>query len=158
MANNTYESSNISVQWFDIDLSTGWGEDTFLTIEPLGARVEAKFGAEGSVSPNKLANKGATISLTLAQTADANKKIADIWAAQEVIGAPINVSPFQVIDRTGDSAHFVALNAFLTEVPGHSFAATSGEKTWVWVCESYIETSDPSTVTSALRDYLTILD
>jgi len=158
MANNTYESSNISVSWYDVDLSTGWGEDTFLTIEPLGARVEAKFGADSSVTPVKMANKGATISLTLAQTADANKKIANIWAAQDAKGGEVVISPFQVIDRSGDSAHFVALNAFLTEVPGHSFAASSGEKTWVWVCESYIETSDPSTVTSALRDYLSITD
>lgn len=154
MANKQYESGSIVVTWNKIDLSTGWAEDTFLTVEPLTERVTLTFGADGTMTPSKMANKGATITLTLQQTADANKRIADIWAAQDVIGAPIPVSPFSIIDESGDSAHFVALNAVLSEVPGHSFGNAVGEKAWVWVCESYIETSDPSTVTSALRDYL----
>ena len=106
------------------------------------------------MAPSKMANRGATISLTLKQTSDTNKKVAAISAAQDIIGAEIPVAPFTVIDEVGDSTHFVALNAVLTSKPGHSFAAEAGEKTWVWTCESYIETADPSTVTEALSTYI----
>ena len=156
MANRTYEPGSVRISWNGIDLSTGWGEDTFLTIEPLSERVQYIFGADGITTPVKMSNKGATISLTLTQTAEANKDIANVWAAQEVIGAPVQIGAFVVEDLVGDSAHFVTLNAGLSEVPGHSFATSPSEKTWVWVCETYIETSDPSTITSALDQYTNI--
>lgn len=156
MANNTYESASVIVNWNGVDLSEGWAEDTFLTIEPLTERVGTTFGADGSMTPSKMANKGATITLTLAQTAQTNKDIAAIWKAQEILGAQIPVGPFTVIDQVGDSAHFVALNAVLTEVPGHSFANAVGEKAWVWVCESYFETDDQDAITQALQDYIRV--
>ena len=149
-----YEAGQVTVSWYDIDLSSGWAEDTFLTIEPLSAQVETTFGADGQMCPSKMSNKGATITLTLQQTADANKAIADRMQTQDEIGGIIPVAPFKVVDEVGDSAHFVALNAILTEKPGHSFGNTSGEKAWVWVCESYIETKDPATVTEALDKFL----
>lgn len=152
--NKTYESGSIIVNWDILDLSSGWADDTFLTIEPLNERVGTTFGADGAMTPSKMSNKGATITLTLKQTAQTNKDIASIWAEQEIIGADIIVSPFSIIDPLGDSVSFVALNAILTEVPGISFANAAGERAWVWVCESYLEADDPSIITQALQDYL----
>ena len=154
MANKAYESGNITVNWNGIDLSNGWAEDTFLTIEPLTERVTTTFGADGSMTASRMANKGANITLTLQQTAETNQKIAAVSAAQDVIGSDLPISAFGIVDNSGDSAHFVALNAILTEVPTHTFGNAVGEKSWVWTCESYINTDDPSTVTSALESYI----
>ena len=154
MANRQYEAGSVTVNWFGVDLSDGWAEDTFLTVEPLTERITTTFGADGSMTPSKMANKGATITLTVQQTADINLRLSAISAAQEVIGAEIPISNFVVIDETGGTNHFVALNAVLTEVPTHTYGNASGEKSWVWVCETYINADDPTSITSALDTYL----
>jgi len=152
----TYESGNVTVTWFTEDLSSGWAEDTFLTIEPLEARNSTTFGADGQMAVSKMANRGATITMTFQQTAQVNKNLANIYAVQDKIGGAIPFAPFTVIDNTGGSTHFVALNAVLTEVPTQTFGNTIGEKTWVWVCESYLQAEDPATITAALSEYLNI--
>lgn len=153
----SYESSNVTVSWAGEDLSKGWAEDTFLTIEPLSVRNEVTFGADGAAAYSKMANRGATITMTFQQTAPVNKKIAQIAAIQDKVGGLLKIAEFKVIDNTGDSIHFLALNAVLTEVAGNDFGNTIGEKTWVWVCESYLVSEDPATITAALDEYLSFL-
>ena len=149
-----YESGAIEITWNGVDLAKGLAEDSFLTIEPLADRVTATFSADGPMAISKSANKGATISLTLQQTSETNKDIAKIAAIQDVIGAAIPVSPFTVIDPTGDSAHFVALNAILSTTSSQEFGNAVGEKSWTWICESYLQAEDPATITSALASYV----
>ena len=156
MANKTYESGSVLANWLGINCSQGWAEDTFLTVEPLVERTSATFGADGQMTPSKMANNGATITLTVMQTADVNLEIAAVWAEQQKKGVPVFLAPFEVLDVVGGSSHFVALNAMLTEVPGHSYGNAVGEKSWVWVCESYLETDDPSILISSLQEYLNI--
>lgn len=149
-----YESGNVKVTWNGENLSEGWAADAFLEIEPLSARNEMEFGCDGQMAPSKMANRGATIKMTFQQTAPINKKLAKIASLQDKLGGKIPFSPFTVEDTTGDSAHFVALEAMLTELAGHSFGAKAGTKTWVWVCESYFETDNPLDVFAALTDFL----
>lgn len=148
-----YEAGNVTCIWNDLDLSKGWAEDTFLTIEPLSERITTTFGANGEMAVSKMANRGATITMTFQQTAPVNKKIAQIAAIQDKIGGLIQFSPFEVIDKTGDSIHFLALNAILSEVASNEFGNTAGEKTWVWVCENYLQAEDPATISAALQEY-----
>lgn len=157
MALPSYEARNVTVSWAGEDLSKGWAEDTFLTIEPLGARQEVTFGADGGAAYSKMSNRGATITMTFQQTAPVNKKIAQIAAIQDKVGAALKIAEFKVIDNTGDSVHFLALNAVLTEVASNEFGNTIGEKTWVWICESYLVAEDPATITAALDQYLGFL-
>jgi hypothetical protein len=149
-----YESGAVTVTWNGLDLSSGWAEDTFLEIAPLSDRITATPGADGRFGYSKMANKGATITMTFQQTAPVNKKIAQIAAAQDALGGALQFSPFTVIDETGDSVHFLALNAVLTQVPTTTFGNAMGEKAWVWVCESYLQAEDPATITAALSDYI----
>ena len=103
---------------------------------------------------SQMANRGATITMTFQQTSDTNKKIAKESAAQDKIGGVVPFAPFTVEDKTGGSAHFVARNAVLTEVSGHSFGNAMGEKTWVWTCESYFETDNPLDLIAGITDFL----
>lgn len=151
-----YESGQVTVNWYNTDLSTGWAEDTFLTIEPLAAQIDAKFGSDGAMGVSKMANKGATITMTFMQTAKSNKDIGKVAFGQDQLGEALPVAPFSVIDKTGESCNFLALNAVLTEKSGHSFGNTMGEKTWTWVCESYLEADDPSTITAALESLVPV--
>lgn len=149
-----YESGNVIITWNGEDLSTGWVEDTYLDIQPLGERLTHSFGADGQMATSKMANHGATITMTFQQTAPVNAILAKISAEQDRIGGAVPTSPFEVNDRTGNSAHFVALNARLSEVTGHTFGNTAGEKTWVWTCESYIQSDDLAVLTSAISEFL----
>ncbi len=149
-----YEAGNVTVNWNGVDLSTGWAADTFLTITPNAARIEHTAGAGGTYTFSKIADKGATIKMTFQDVSPVNKSIATVAAAQDLIGGSIDISPFTVLDNTGDSVHFVAFNAVLTEVPEVNFGRASGERTWTWVCESFINTDDPATITTAIESYL----
>lgn len=150
----TYESGNVKVSWYTEDLSAGWAEDTFLTIEPITERKSYKAGADGAFAFSKSANKGAVITMTFQQTAPINKRLALIAAMEDVVGGDTIFDEFRVTDLTGDSVNFLALGATLTEVAGTSFGATSGEKTWVWVCESYLLSDNPVDIASNLKSYL----
>lgn len=154
MTIRTYEAGALVVNWFGVDLSTGWAEDTFLTITPLAAKVETTFGADGKAADSKLANRGATIELTLKQSSTTNFDIAAIAAAQDVIGADIPIAPFTVEDPHGGTRYWVALNARLTQGPTQTFGASMGEVTWMWTCENYYDTNDPETFTSLIRNYI----
>lgn len=144
-----YSSAGITVSWAGEDLSTGWADDTFLTIEPLSERKTATFGSDGQMTISRMANKGATISLTLKQTSSTNKAIARIAALEEVAAGDLKFAPFMVQDLTNENEAFYADNAVLTEVPSTEYGNAVGEKTWVWVCETYVTATDLGSATSA---------
>jgi hypothetical protein len=149
-----YESGAVSVTWGATDLSEGWGEGTFLTITPNAARVEHSVGADGAYTYSKIADKGCTIEMTFKDVAPVNKKVAALAAAQDLVGSTIPFLPFTVVDQTGDSVSFVTLNAVLSSVPTISFDRVSGERTWTWICETFIMADDPATVLAAISDYV----
>lgn len=151
-----YESAAVDIEWNGEDLSTGWAEDVFITITPNSERVTYKSGADGKYTFSKMANKGATIVMEFTDVADVNKMIGKLSAIQDAIGAAIPIAPFTLVDRTGDSVHFAALNAVLTEVPEITFGNASQTRSWTWVCESYLMAEDPATITSEISKYLKI--
>ncbi len=149
-----YEASNVTVNWLTLDLASGWAEDTFLKITPNAARVEHKAGAGGTYSFSKIADKGCTIEMTFADTAPINSSIGTKSGLQDLIGNTIYIAPFLVVDSTGDSVHFVCLNAVMTEVPEITFGRASGTRTWKWVSEMYIMAEDLTTVTALIDSYI----
>lgn len=157
MANTTrYAAGDVVISWNGVDkLTEGWGSDTFLEVEVNSARNEfTPSQTPGHGCFSKLSDRSATIRVTYQQTADANKDIAKIAFIQDQVGAALQASPFTVLDRTGNSANFVAMEAVLTELPGQSYGATVGEKTWTWVTPIYIEGSDPETILANIDAYI----
>lgn len=154
-----YEAANIDASWgygeSAIDFTEGgFADDTFLEVTQVNEMLTESFGADGIMGISKMAGKGGAISVTLKQTSPLNNKLATIASAQMKTGAPVISAPFTVVDKTAGSAHFVALNAVLKAQADHSFGNAMGEKTWVWVCESFIPTDDPVGFTASLADYL----
>jgi hypothetical protein len=153
-----YESGAVEVTFTtvagSVDLSEGWGEGTFLTITPNAARVEHQAGADGTYTYSKIADKGCTITMTFKDVAPVNKKISLISASQDILGGKLPFGAFTVVDPTGSSANFITLNAVLSAVPEVSFDRVSGERTWTWICESFILAEDPLTVLAAISEYV----
>lgn len=154
----TYESNAYNISWYGVDLSTGWGADTFLTISPQSDRVEATMGADGKATFSKIADKSAKITMNFTQAAsDELSKIYTLYAAQDVIGASLPVAPFLVRDSSESglsSITFACLNAVLTAVPENTFGRASTERTFTWIAESYLLGGDISAVTGALASYI----
>lgn len=148
-----YSSRDIRAFWDGIDLAKGWAEDTFLTIEPNTERVNYKVGADGQIAPSKSADKSAKITVTYQQNAPVLKAIADVFAAMDISGGEFKVSPMVIIDPNNE-VYFVTNNAFVSEVPTNEFGKEQGERSFVFICESYLLSSDPSTVTAAMGQYV----
>lgn len=148
-----YEAGSIKVGWNGVDLSNGWGEDTFLEITKDGAYVEPSPGADGNHVYSKLSNRGATITMTFKQGSKACQDITKLLAAQTIIGGGLPVSVFTVIDPVGGTNLFIANNAVLIDSGDNSWGNTVGERQFMWHCSKYIETNDPSTVTSSIKDF-----
>jgi len=146
-----YEAGAIEVTWLGIDLARGWNS---LTFEPNNPAVTYTVSADGVYTFSKSSDNGCTISLTLPQTSPLNKVISFEYSLQRQFGEALQFAPFTVIDPTGDSASFVALNAVLTEQPSNSFEAEAGDKTWVWVCETYIMSDNPASILATLDSYI----
>lgn len=151
-----YEAANITCNWNGINLSTGWAEDTFLTITPNSPQMTHTVGAAGSYVFSKSSDKGATITMTFQDTADAVTLIAAVNGAQGIIGAKPKIGVFTVTDLVGGTVNFITDNAVLTEMPEHSFGKEAGERTFTWVCETFIMTESTETATSYLSSYTKI--
>lgn len=150
-----YDAANVKASWAGVDFTRGgFTEDTFLEVTQVGAMKEITFGADGHMSASRIAAQGATISITLKQTAPLNKELSRIAQAEMVIGSPMIVAPFLVTDRFGGSANFVALNAVMTSRPDITFGNQNGDVTWIWTCEAYIPTDDPVSATIALANFI----
>ena len=150
---NVYSSADLVVNWNGLNLARGWAEDTFLTIEPNAERINYTVGADSQIAPSKNANKSATITVTYQQNAPVLKDIAKVMAGIDILGGDLPVSPFYVEDPN-NATYFITANAFVTEVPTNEFGASQGERSFTFVCESYLLSDDPSTITSQFGDYI----
>ena len=151
-----YESQVINVTWAGIDLSTGWSDDTFLTITPRADRVTARAGADGQYGYSKIADKGCDIVLTLQQTSPTYDKVVNKLAAQTVTGASLTKAPFTITDPHGN-IKFVALFAVITKEPEVSFAAESGDIEFTWTSSTYISSENPSSILSEITKFTGLL-
>lgn len=147
-----YESQAINVTWSGIDLSTGWSDDTFLTITPRADRVTARAGADGQYGYSKIADKGCDITLTLQQTSPTYDKIVKMLAVQSVTGASLVKAPFTITDPHGN-IKFVALFAVIAKEPEVSFGAESGDVEFTWTSSTYISSDNPASLLSEITKY-----
>lgn len=146
-----YEAGAIEASWYDLDLARGWNS---LEFSPNAEAITHVASADGKYTYSKSADAGCTITLTLPQTSPLHQKIAARYALQQQIGAEVPIAPFKVVDPTGNSANFVALDAVLSQRPTNAFEAEAGEKSWTWIAETYILAEDPATILATLDQYI----
>ncbi len=156
--NGNFASGDLTITWNGIKLNSGWGEDVFFTATPNGPLKEMTIGADGNGTISKLADRGATLELTLVQTAVKQLKDISKIAAAETLVADAAQLPFAGIftveDPLGNCANFVCLNATLVDMGSHSFGKTVGERTITWKCDKFIETDSIESVMSNISSYI----
>lgn len=154
--NPVYASADFKCTWNGANLSTGHGNDQFLTATPNGALKEVSMGADGGMSVSKLADQGGVITMTFMQTANALTTIDTITAAEMLVGEAANL-PFAGFfifeDPTGNTKSFVAYNTVITDRGAHEHQKVMGEQTITWACEKLIF-GDPASIMGALSDFI----
>lgn len=156
MANPLYASGDFTCTWQSISLNTGWGEDTFLTVTPNGPIKEVTFGADGNMTPSKLADMGGVIEMTFMQTADALDEIDKIAAAEQIVGELYSTpysGVFTFSDPTGNMPSFLAWNTVLLDKGVHSHQKVVGERSVTWACEKLIF-GDPDSILANISNYV----
>ena len=151
-----YASGDFECTWNGVNLSSGWGDDQFLTATPNGPIKEVVIGADGNMSVSKLADQGGVITMTFKQTAEALNKIDEISAAEQLVGifyaAPFS-GPFTFTDPNGNVNNFVAHNTVLIDNGSHEHQKVMGERTITWACEKLIF-GNPADIMREITNYV----
>ena len=151
-----YASGDFTAGWNGKDLSSGWGDDQFLTVTPNGPLKETMIGADGHMSVSKLADLGGVITMTFKQTAQALKDIDEVAAIEMAIGDAAQLpfaGEFHFKDPTGNMQNFVALNVVLVDRGTIEHQKVMGERTITWNAETIIF-SNPASIKSAVDSFL----
>ena len=160
MAIPIYASGDFRITWNSAlitgGMSSGLGEDTFLTITPNGPIAETSIGASGDISYSKLADQGGTIELIFKQNAPALKEIDAVAAALQLVGTASGVpfgGVFTLEDPTGAIPNFLAWNTFLVDKGTMTHQKVMGERTITFNCEKLIN-GDPQSIEANISSYL----
>ena len=107
--------------------TTGFGEDTFITITPATDLSSVRVGADGEIARSRSSNKVCTIEVTLLQTSLSNDYFSSIVELDEVSGGLL--FPFMVQDLRGRTM-FMASQAWISQRPPIVFGREAGDRTW----------------------------
>lgn len=154
--NPIYASGDFRATWNGIKLSSGWGDDQFLTATPNGPVAETSWGSDGNMSYSKLADQGGVITMTFKQTAEALKDIDKVSAGLQLVGE-FYETPFAGFftfeDPQGNVENFVAYNAVLVDRGAHEHQKVMGERTITWNCEKLIF-GTPADIIPVISQYI----
>jgi len=151
-----YASNDFLAEWYTVDLSSGWGDDTFLTATPNGPIKEVSIGADGNMSVSKLADQGGVITMTFKQTAKALEDIDKIAASEALVGDAYEIpfsGPFTFKDPTGNVNNFFAYNTVLIDKGSHEHQKVMGERTVTFACEKLIF-GNPESIQANLSSFV----
>lgn len=123
---HSYASDKVLVIISGIPM-TGYGPDTFVSIEPSTDLSSMQVGADGEVARSVSTNKTCKITLTLQQTSASNDVLSGLMEVDALTGG--NVFPVTVQDLRGRTV-FMAPQAWLSKRPTISFGAEVDVRTW----------------------------
>jgi hypothetical protein len=107
---------------------TGYGEDTFIGIEPEGDGTTAVAGADGEVARALNHNPLHTVTITVLQTSPTNDYLSRLLERDRASGGG-GVVPFQIRDLRG-STLIAGSQAWVTNTPSVEFGNSVGEREW----------------------------
>lgn len=106
---------------------TGFGPDTFVTIEPAADLSTIQVGADGEVARSIGTNKTCRMTLTLQQTSPSNDVLSGLMEIDALTGG--NIFPVTVQDLRGRTV-FMAPQGWLSKRPSITFGAEADVRAW----------------------------
>lgn len=122
----TYDAKRVVITLGSHTVS-GYGEDTFINIAPVGDGTQSLAGADGEVARSMDNNPLREITLTVLQSSETNDFLSDMLNMDRATGR--GYFPLQVLDLNG-TTQFAASQAWVANIPEVSFGAAVEEREW----------------------------
>lgn len=123
----TYDPKKIAII-IGPHIVSGYGEDTFVSVEPEGDGTTAVSGADGEVARSLSHNPLHTITLTVQQTSRTNDYLSALLALDKASGGA-GIVPLAIKDLRGTSL-FAASQAWVINTPTMEYGAEVSEREW----------------------------
>lgn len=107
---------------------TGYGEDTFVSVEPEGDGTAAIAGADGEVARALNHNPLHTVTITVLQTSPTNDYLSRLLALDRASGGR-GVVPMQIRDLIGTTV-IAGSQAWVVNTPSVEYGNEVGEREW----------------------------
>lgn len=106
---------------------TGFADDSFITIEPLGDGVSSKSGCDGEVARAVDPNEQYSVKITLLQTSETNAFLQEKYNADKSAGN----GEFAILikDLRGNFV-FSADSAWVTKPPSRTYGKETNNREW----------------------------
>lgn len=129
----TYSPERVVTSWGGVQL-TGFAEGTAITMRRNTDNTAQGVGMQGDVGITKTANRTGQVEMIFMQTAEANRILSAIQAAQDLEDSDVIRANIVVTDDSGGML-CVAQNCHIMTPPEVSLGDDQSPKTWVWFSE-----------------------
>ena len=150
---STYSCRNVVISYAGLNLESGKGDDTFLTIEYEADRFSYTTGCSGDTAVSLSPNHGAKITLTYQATSDSARLLAFLHGgmrAAELKGVPtLGAVPILVADPSG-STFALAKEAALVSVGTNTLGLGENTRDFVFHTPMLAETALPSALSGSI--------
>lgn len=131
----TYSLADCQFAWNGIDMNSGVGPDSVLTVSRDFDAITTSSNAAGDNANTRNVNKKGTIEFTLMKNSDVNRLLmTDAVAFENAAGGDEYFFNFTVVDPS-DPTQLTAINCWIVKIPDHSKANEAGEVTWSFGCD-----------------------
>lgn len=124
-----YDLDQVTIDFAGVKLNSGFSPDGAVKITPWGDKFSRVEGTDGSVTRSKTNSKGASVEITLMQTAEANAKLSTIHNTDLKASNGAGVAPFMVRDRQGKSL-FLSPHAWIVAPPEAEYTNEAKARVW----------------------------
>lgn len=123
----TYDAKRVAIT-IGSHILGGYGEDTFISMEPNGDGTVSVAGADGEIARSMSNNTLHRITITLQATSPSNDYLSELLARDRASGGA-GVVPFVLRDLRGTTL-VAASQAWVVNSPTVEFGAQVGEREW----------------------------
>ncbi len=126
----TYDPAQVVVTFLG-NILTGFGPDTFLTVERESDAFSDEVGADGEVARARSRDRRGTVTLTLLQSSLSNDVLSAAAAADELGG--LGVGPLLIKDLTGATL-VAAESAWVRKIANVEYGKEITAREWMIRC------------------------
>ncbi len=125
----TYDPNQHMISFGAIVLDSGFGPDTFITVNRESPAWEDEAGVNGNVQRSKINDDRGTVEITMQQTSKKNDQLTAHYQLDRATPGGIGAKPFLLLDLNGTTKIFTE-EAWLSESPPVERARVAGVSVW----------------------------
>lgn len=126
---HVYDCTEVSIMVCGLPIEGGFGEDTFIEIEPMSEDFVTVVGADGDVTRSKTNDYRARVRLTLMQSSEANALLSALNIVDRKNPNGAGVGPCMIKDNQGTSLH-AGEKSWVAKRPTSRYGKKGQERVW----------------------------